>query len=95
MSSHSQAPITADDPLDRDFILGVIVEKVRLVVPELQQADIGPSAVLSDLGLDSVERHEVVILTIEAIGLDLPLVQLHGPRNIGELATLLHAKLAA
>ncbi|HEU0123688.1 MAG TPA: hypothetical protein VFQ91_24370 [Bryobacteraceae bacterium] len=50
---------------------------------------------MGTLGLDSVERHEVLILTLEAIGLDVPLVALHGPRNIGELAELLHAKLLA
>lgn len=84
-----------EGPLDRDLILSIILEKVRLVVPELQQAPCGPEDALSDLGLDSVERHEVLILTLEAISLDLPLVELHGPRNIGELANLLHAKLAA
>jgi polyketide biosynthesis acyl carrier protein len=47
---------------------------------------------MSQLGLDSVERQEVVMLTLEAIGLEIPLVQLRGPRTIGDLAELLHAK---
>ena len=81
--------------MDREFILSTIIEQVRLVVPELRQTPCGPQDALSDLGLDSVERHEVLILTLEAMGLNLPLVELHGPRNIGELANLLYAKLAA
>jgi len=87
--------MTTEGPLDRDFILSIILEKVREVVPDLQQTEWGPADAMSDLGLDSVERHEVLVLTLEAMGLNLPLVELHGPRNIGELANLLHAKLAA
>jgi polyketide biosynthesis acyl carrier protein len=50
---------------------------------------------MADLGLDSVSRQEVLIMTMEEIGLNLPMVQLFGPRNIGELTDLLHAKLHA
>ena len=46
-----------------------------------------------DIGIDSISRQDVLVLTMEALGLNLPMVQLFGPRNIGELADLLHAKL--
>lgn len=81
--------------MDRNSILAIIIEKIRLVVPDLEGRAIRPDMALADLGLDSVERHEVVVLTLEAMALDMPLVQLRGPRNIGELASLLHAKAAA
>jgi polyketide biosynthesis acyl carrier protein len=80
--------------LDRDRILAILIEKVRQVVPELNQVPCGPEDSLNALGLDSVERHEVVILTLEALNLDIPLVQTYGPRNIGELAALLYGKQA-
>lgn len=81
--------------MNRERIIGEIVKNARVVVPALESTAINPELSLGTLGLDSVERHEVLILTLEAIGLDVPLVALHGPRNIGELAELLHAKLLA
>ncbi len=84
------------DLVNREVILGIIREKIRAVVPDLPpRSELRPGDSMSDLGLDSMERHEVVVLTLDAMNLDLPLVQLHGPRNIGELADLLYAKLPA
>jgi polyketide biosynthesis acyl carrier protein len=78
--------------LDNTSILAIITENIRAVVPDLSETPITASDTMSQLGLDSVERQEVVMLTLEAIGLEIPLVQLRGPRTIGDLAELLHAK---
>ncbi|MFN7648269.1 MAG: phosphopantetheine-binding protein [Acidobacteriota bacterium] len=72
--------------------MAIITENIRAVVPDLSETPITASDTMSQLGLDSVERQEVVMLTLEAIGLEIPLVQLRGPRTIGDLAELLHAK---
>lgn len=78
--------------MDNTSILAIITENIRAVVPDLSETPITASDTMSQLGLDSVERQEVVMLTLEAIGLEIPLVQLRGPRTIGDLAELLHAK---
>ena len=78
--------------MDNTSILALITENIRAVVPDLSETPITASDTMSQLGLDSVERQEVVMLTLEAIGLEIPLVQLRGPRTIGDLAELLHAK---
>lgn len=78
--------------MDRDTILAVIVGQIREVVPELADRPIAETESMAELGLDSIERSEIIMNTLEAIGLDLPMVQLHGPKNLGELADLLHAK---
>ena len=78
--------------MDTTSILAIITENIRAVVPDLSETSITASDTMSQLGLDSVERQEVVMLTLEAIGLEIPLVQRRGPRTIGDLAELLHAK---
>lgn len=78
--------------MDRDSILAIIIRQIREVVPELEDQPISGVDAMADLGVNSVERSEIVMNTLEAIGLDLPMVQTHGPRNLGELADLLHAK---
>jgi polyketide biosynthesis acyl carrier protein len=81
--------------LDRDSIVDIIRAKIREVVPDLDGHAIDPAHAMADLGLNSVERGEVIMLTLEALNLDLPLVALRGPRNIGELADLLRGKQPA
>lgn len=79
--------------MDRDSILAIIIGKIREVVPDLEARSISGDDAMADLGVDSVERSEILMNTLEAIGLEISMVQLHGPRNLGELADLLHAKL--
>lgn len=86
--------MTTSKHLDRDAILNVIIGNIRDIVPDLAERAIGPADSMVDLGVDSMERGEVLMTTLESIGLELPLVQLHGPRNLGDLAQLIHDKLS-
>ena len=92
MGYHKPTFPPGGSPLDSDSILEIITTTIHSIVPDLSDKPITASDTMSQLGLDSVERQEVVILTLEAIGLEIPLVQLRGPRTIGDLAMLLHAK---
>lgn len=78
--------------MDRDTIWAVIVGQIREVVPELAGRPIAETESMAELGLDSIERSEIIMNTLEALELDLPMVQVHGPKNLGELADLLYAK---
>jgi len=79
---------------DENKITEIIIAEIRETVPELADQEVSASDSMVELGVDSIERSEVIIATMEKLGLKIPMVQLHGPRNIGELATLLHAKSA-
>jgi polyketide biosynthesis acyl carrier protein len=73
--------------------LATILQQIYIVEPALAGQTITADDSMADIGIDSVSRQDVLILSMEALGLDLPMVQLFGPRNIGELADLLHARL--
>lgn len=79
--------------MDRHTILSTIIDQIRIVVPDLATSPIGEQDNMTALGIDSMDRQEILILTLEAINLNLPMVQLHGQRNLGELANLLLLKL--
>ena len=81
--------------MDSDRIAEIIIAEIRSTVPELEAQPIIRADSMADLGVDSIERSEIILATLEAIGVKVPMVQLHGPRNIGELADLLHAKSKA
>jgi polyketide biosynthesis acyl carrier protein len=80
--------------LDSKQIADMVIAEIRETVPELADQPITTEDSMAELGVDSIERSEVILATMEKLGLKIPMVQLHGPRNIGELAELLFNKSA-
>lgn len=76
-----------------DEILRIIISHARYVVPELEAHEFRPEDRLVDLGANSVDRVEIVAMTLSSLSLRIPLVSTTHVRNLGELAELLHAKL--
>ncbi len=72
----------------------MIIAEIRETVPELADQPITAADSMAELGVDSIERSEIILATMEKLGLKIPMVQLHGPKNIGELADLLLSKSA-
>jgi polyketide biosynthesis acyl carrier protein len=58
--------------------------------------DVDPDAVtidtrLTELGANSIDRVEVVMYSMENLGIDVPRTELHGVRDIRSLVDLLHS----
>jgi polyketide biosynthesis acyl carrier protein len=78
-----------------DEIFGVIARHVREVLPDMDGAEILPEHSLAQLGANSVDRAEIVMLAMNSLSLRIPRVETFGPRNLGELAELFHVRLQA
>ncbi|HEY0143895.1 MAG TPA: acyl carrier protein [Thermoanaerobaculia bacterium] len=76
-------------------VLELIARHTREIVPGLDEHSFVASDRLSDLGANSVDRAEIAMLVQESLGLCVARVELFGPKNIGELATLFLTKLNA
>ena len=63
------------------------------VIPALEGHDFKPNDRLVDLGANSVDRAEIMTMTVEALSLQIPRVELAVASNIGELAHVLYEKL--
>lgn len=83
-------PNSALTPQD---ILRLIAEHAATVLPELRNHAFQPNDRLADLGANSIDRAEIVMLTLNSLSLRIPLVATLDAQNIGELAELVHAKL--
>jgi polyketide biosynthesis acyl carrier protein len=79
--------------MNSDQIFAVICDNVRQVLSGLGDHQLVRTDRLDALGANSVDRTEIVIMTLERLDLNIPLVDTYGPRNIGELADLLSTKL--
>lgn len=78
--------------MTKDEIFAVIVENTRDVLPELEDHEFKLDDQLKELGANSIDRSEIVMMTLEALSLNIPLIELGGVENIGELAETLAAK---
>ncbi|WLQ38954.1 acyl carrier protein [Streptomyces laculatispora] len=75
-------------------VFDLIVDHIREVIPELEDHRFEPSDSLRDLGANSIDRAEVIIMTLDSLSVRIPLVELADAKNIGELADLIHDKSA-
>jgi polyketide biosynthesis acyl carrier protein len=76
-------------------LLDLIARHTREVIPGVDDHTFVASDRLADLGANSIDRAEIIMLVQESIGLSVPRVELFGPKNIGELADLFLMKLSA
>lgn len=74
-------------------IFDIIVGHTRDVLPGLDDRQFQFSDSLRELGANSIDRSEIVMLTLESLSLKIPLIKVVKAENIGELAGLLHAEL--
>jgi len=79
--------------MNKEDIFKLIVRHSCQVIPELTGHEFKQSDRLVDLGANSVDRAEIITITMEALSLQIPRVELFGTNNIGELADVLYEKL--
>ncbi|SMO91362.1 acyl carrier protein [Melghirimyces algeriensis] len=79
--------------MTRDEIFNIIKNHSCEVIPELVSHQFLPHDRLTDLGANSVDRAEIVMMTLEALDLQIPPAELSAVRNIGELAEMLYQRL--
>lgn len=76
--------------MDKKEIFEVIARHTREVVRDLEHHQFRFDDALRDLGANSIDRSEIVMMTLESLSLRVPLVKVAGAQNIGELAEILH-----
>lgn len=79
--------------MNKDQIFNLIKKSIREVAPELESEPIEPNNSLKNLGIDSVNRAEIIMMVMEELSLNVPRIELAGAQNIGELVDLFAAKL--
>jgi polyketide biosynthesis acyl carrier protein len=78
----------------RTKIINLIRENLIEIIPELEKNEISPDESFVNLGANSVDRGELITLTIERLNLPLSRVELAGAQTINELADLITEKEA-
>lgn len=79
--------------MNKEELFKLVVRHVGEVIPELISHEFKPSDRLVDLGANSVDRAEIIMLTMEALSLHISRVELSGAKDLGELTEVLYEKL--
>ncbi|KAF1007420.1 MAG: Polyketide biosynthesis acyl-carrier-protein AcpK [Luteibacter sp.] len=75
--------------MNKDDILELIIKHAREVLPSLDDRALAGTDSLRDLGANSMDRSEIVMMTLETLDIDMPLAETIKASNMGELAALL------
>jgi polyketide biosynthesis acyl carrier protein len=81
--------------LTKQDILELIKCHTCEVIPELGGHSFQPGDRLKDLGANSVDRADIIMMTMESLSLNIPRVEVFGAETIGDLADVLYAKLSS
>jgi polyketide biosynthesis acyl carrier protein len=79
--------------LNKQDVFNIVVRHCYEVLPELEDHQFKPEERLVDLGANSIDRAEIVTLSLESLSLHMPRVELAGVGTIGELANVLYRNL--
>jgi polyketide biosynthesis acyl carrier protein len=77
----------------QEDVIEVIIRHAREVIPRLESHTFRHDDSLRELGANSVDRSEIVMMTLETLSLHIPLIDLARAENIAELAGILHSRL--
>ncbi|NEQ84925.1 MAG: acyl carrier protein [Moorea sp. SIO2I5] len=81
--------------MNKEQIFQIIKKYTYEIAPELEEVPISPTDSLKNLGIDSVNRAEIIMIVMEDLSLNIPRIELAGSKNIGELADIFVEKLEA
>lgn len=78
--------------MTEQHVFDVITRHAREVLPRLEKHDFQSTDSLRELGANSVDRSEIIMMTLESLSLSIPLIAMAKAQNIGELAGIIHAR---
>lgn len=79
----------------KDKVLNILKTNLGEIIPELEGQEISADETLVALGANSLDRGELITLTLERLGLDVPRIEFASAQTINELADLFALKMQA
>lgn len=81
--------------MNKERIFEIVKKQILDILPVVSITDIELSKQLKDLGANSMDRMEIVISSMEEVGVKIPLLEFAKVANIDGLVTLLYEKYHA
>ena len=78
---------------NEDRVRAALYGNIREVIPGLEGHEFADGDSLKSMGANSVDRSEIIMMTLETLGLKMPLIELAKAENIGELISIINSKM--
>lgn len=75
--------------MNEQAVFDAVKRSLVMVMPELNLASVSIEDALADLGCTSVDRADIATLTMEDLGITVPVREFEGVRSIRALVTVL------
>lgn len=72
--------------MDANKVFEIVVTQTKAVLPALEDHAFVKSDRLNELGANSIDRSEIVMLSLETLGVAIPIHELAKYASLGELA---------
>jgi polyketide biosynthesis acyl carrier protein len=79
--------------MTHEEVFNILTRHTLEVIPTLETHQFKIDDSLRALGANSVDRSEIVMLCLQTLRLNMPLMDVARAENMGELAGIIHAKL--
>lgn len=79
--------------MTRADVFAVVTRQLLEVLPDLDPALIHEDRSMRDLGANSIDRADVIVQTMEQLGVKFPIAELAGVPNLRGLVDVLVAKV--
>ncbi len=76
--------------MNKDEIFHIIVRHARDVIPALEEHDFQQTDSLKALGANSIDRADIIMMTLESLSLNIPMMLMAKAENVGQLAGIIH-----
>lgn len=80
--------------MTREEIFNIVKESIAEILPETDVESLKVEDSLRELGANSIDRADIIIDTMEALGVKIPLVEFGNLANIREIVDLFYEKSA-
>ena len=79
--------------MSKEEILNILKDAIEYIVPEIETDNLTSEDSLKELGANSVDRAEIIIMVMEDTHVKLPLVSFGMSKNIGEIVDVIYNAL--
>ena len=76
--------------MSREKIFSLIKHNVYEILPDIDTSNIGINNSLKDLGANSIDRMEIITMTMEDLNIKLSLIELGKAKNINDLVNIFY-----
>ncbi|WP_046744434.1 acyl carrier protein [Kordia zhangzhouensis] len=76
--------------MSKEEVYNVVQETIMDVLPDVEKENIAIEKQLKDIGANSIDRMEIVTMSMRELNIKIPLMSFAGVNNIEGLVNVLH-----